>query len=70
MSAPVGKRGFLAGYKTGPRGRTPNPPAKLSAANRSVWLEAWAEGSTLARRHQAELIAAVQKITGMKEPTP
>ena len=67
MSTPIGRRGFLSGYKTGPRGRNPNPPTKLSEANRSVWLEAWAEGSTLGRRHQAELIAGIQRNAGMKE---
>ena len=66
MSAPVGRRGFLAGYKTGPRGRDPNPPKKLSVANLEVWLAAWAEGSTLGRRHQAELIAALQRNSGTK----
>ena len=59
------RSGFLAGY----RGKAETPPKRLSKADRLVWLAAWAEGSTLARRHRAELVAAYERASKMKEPT-
>lgn len=55
--------GFRAGYSDWTQEGFP-PPArfKFDQVDTIIWLEAWAEGRTLAKRHRAEKCEAIRRL--------